>query len=227
MIEYSKKRRSEIIMQEVYSTSSKRDLMGSVLKAFALSLLVAVVGMLIGTMVPPALFMPLMIVEFVMLLAAFFVRKRKSVGYAFLFAFTFISGITTYPIVAYYAATSGAQVLISAFTGTLVIFAVMSFVGTKTKKDLSFLSGFLLTALLALVVIGLINIFVPFSSTALFVASIIGTVVFSLYIMYDFNRMKNMDFTDEAVPLLALNLYLDFINLFLNLLRFFGFLSRD
>ena len=53
-----------------------------------------------------------------------------------------------------------------------------------------------------------------------------GTVVFSLYIMYDFNRMKNMDFTDEAVPLLALNLYLDFINLFLNLLRFFGFLSR-
>ncbi|GIN86827.1 hypothetical protein J6TS2_32130 [Heyndrickxia sporothermodurans] len=213
-------------MQEVYTTS-KRHLMGSVLKTFAMSLLVAVLGMLIGTMVPPALFLPLMIVEFVMLLTAFFIRKSKKASYGFLFAFTFISGITTYPIVAYYLASSGAQVVLSAFTATLVIFAVMSFAGTKTKKDLSFLSGFLLTALLALVVIGIINLFSPFSSTALFVASIIGTVVFSLYIMYDFNRMKNMDFTEEAIPLLALNLYLDFINLFLNLLRFFGFISRD
>ncbi|MGE6259300.1 Bax inhibitor-1/YccA family protein [Heyndrickxia sporothermodurans] len=213
-------------MQEVYTTS-KRHLMGSVLKTFAMSLLVAVLGMLVGTMVPPALFLPLMIVEFVMLLTAFFIRKSKKASYGFLFAFTFISGITTYPIVSYYLASSGAQVVLSAFTATLVIFAVMSFAGTKTKKDLSFLSGFLLTALLALVVIGIINLFSPFSSTALFVASIIGTVVFSLYIMYDFNRMKNMDFTEEAIPLLALNLYLDFINLFLNLLRFFGFISRD
>ncbi|MGE8206364.1 Bax inhibitor-1/YccA family protein [Heyndrickxia sp. NPDC080065] len=214
-------------MNEVYSTTSKRDLMGSVLKAFALSLLVAVLGMLIGTQVPPVLFMPLIIIEFVMLLAAFFARKRKSVGYGFLYAFTFISGITTYPIIAHYLAASGGQVVLSAFTATLVIFAVMSFIGTTTKKDLSFLSGFLMTALLALIVIGVINLFSPFSSTALFVASIIGTVVFSLYIMYDFNRMKNIDFTEEAIPLLALNLYLDFINLFLNLLRFFGFISRD
>ncbi|PKR84263.1 Bax inhibitor-1/YccA family protein [Heyndrickxia camelliae] len=214
-------------MYDVYTSVNKRNLMGSVLKAFALSLCMAVIGMLIGTMVPPALFMPLIVVEFIMILSAFLLRKKKSVGYGFLFAFTFISGITTYPIVAHYLATSGAKVVLSAFTATLVIFAVMSFVGTKTKKDLSFLSGFLLTALLALVVIGLINIFSPFSSTALFVASIIGTVVFSLYIMFDFNRMKRMEFTEEAVPLLALNLFLDFINLFLELLRFIGFLSRD
>ncbi|KQL53344.1 hypothetical protein AN964_07455 [Heyndrickxia shackletonii] len=214
-------------MYDVYTSVNKRDLMGSVLKAFALSLCLAVIGMLIGTMVPPALFMPLMVVEFIMILSAFLLRKKKSVGYGFLFAFAFISGITTYPIVAHYLATSGAKVVLSAFTATLVIFAVMSFVGTKTKKDLSFLSGILFTALLALVVIGLINIFSPFSSTALFVASIIGTVVFSLYIMFDFNRMKRMEFTEEAVPLLALNLFLDFINLFLELLRLIGFISRD
>lgn len=214
-------------MYDVYTSVNKRELMGSVLKAFALALCMAVIGMLIGTMVPPALFMPLMVVEFIMILSAFLLRKKKSVGYGFLFAFAFISGITTYPIVAYYLATSGAKVVLSAFTATLVIFAVMSFVGTKTKKDLSFLSGILMTALLALVVIGLINIFSPFSSTALFVASIIGTVVFSLYIMFDFNRMKRMEFTEEAVPMLALSLFLDFINLFLELLRLIGFLNRD
>jgi uncharacterized protein len=214
-------------MYEVYSSVNKRDLMGSVLKAFAISLFIAIIGMLVGTMVPPALFLPLMIVEVLMLLFAFLMRRQKSVGYGFLFAFTFISGVTTYPIVAHYLATSGAKVVLSAFTATLVIFAVMSFIGTKTKKDLSFLSGILLTALLALVVIGVINIFSPFSSTAMFVASIIGTIVFSLYIMFDFNRMKHMDFTEEAVPLLALNLFLDFINLFLDLLRLIGFISRD
>ncbi|OZI13568.1 hypothetical protein CEW92_01335 [Bacillaceae bacterium SAS-127] len=201
--------------------------MSSVLRTFVFSLTVAVIGMLIGTMVPPALFLPLVIIEIGMLLAAFFLRKRKMVGYTFLYVFTFISGITTYPIVAHYLATSGAQVVVGAFASTVVIFGVMAMTGLKTKKDLSFLSGILLTVLLALITLSIMNLFWPFSSTAMFVYSLIGTVLFSAYIMYDFNQMKRMTMTEEMIPLLALNLYLDFVNLFINLLRVIGFLSKD
>ncbi|WP_203363372.1 Bax inhibitor-1/YccA family protein [Bacillus sp. REN10] len=201
--------------------------MSSVLKTFVFSLTIAVIGMLIGTMVPPALFLPLVIIEIGMLLAAFFLRKRKIVGYTFLYAFTFISGITTYPIVAHYLATSGAQVVVGAFASTVVVFGVMAIAGLKTKRDLSFLSGILLTVLLALITLSIMSIFWPFSSTAMFVYSLIGTVLFSGYIMYDFNQMKQMTITEEAIPLLALNLYLDFVNLFINLLRVIGFLSED
>jgi len=46
-------------------------------------------------------------------------------------------------------------------------------------------------------------------------------------VLYDFNKMKHGEITEELVPLLALSLYLDFINLFINLLRFFGILGSD
>ncbi|WP_338751823.1 Bax inhibitor-1/YccA family protein [Bacillus sp. FJAT-52991] len=201
--------------------------MNSVLKTFVFSLTIAVIGMLVGTMVPPALFLPLSIIEIGMLLAAFFLRKRKIVGYTFLYVFTFISGVTIYPIVAHYLATSGAQVVVGAFASTVVVFGAMAIAGLNTKKDLSFLSGLLLTVLLALITLSIMNLFWPFSSTAMFVYSLIGTVLFSCYIMYDFNQMKRMNITDEAIPLLALNLYLDFVNLFINLLRVIGFLNED
>ncbi|MGC8227801.1 Bax inhibitor-1/YccA family protein [Pseudobacillus badius] len=201
--------------------------LNAVLRAFALSLGVGVIGMSVGTVVPPALFLPLAILEILLLVGAFFLRRRKAVGYTFLYAFSFLSGVTTYPIVSYYLMTTGAQVVLGALASTFVVFFAMAVVGTKTKKDLSFLSGLLLTVLLALITLSIMNFFWPFSSAAMLVYSIIGTVLFSMYVMYDFNQMKRMTITSEMVPLLALNLYLDFVNLFINLLRVIGILSDD
>lgn len=201
--------------------------MPSVLRIFALSLAVSVLGMAIGVYVPPALFLPLAILELVMLVAAFFLRRKKAIGYTFLYTFTFISGITTYPIVAYYAAAAGAEVVLLAGVTTTVVFGGLALYATKTKRDLTFLGGMLMAALLALIVISIFNIFSPLGSTAMLVYSFIGILVFSGYVLYDFNRMKQYGVSAEEVPLMALNLYLDFINLFVNILRFFGILSSD
>lgn len=205
----------------------KKSLFQKVLNTFVLSLLIATVGLYVGQFIPTALMIPLMIAELVMLIAAFWMRRRKSVGYVFVYAFTFISGITTFPIVSHYASTAGAQVVLMAFAATFGIFTVMGFVGANTKKDLSFIGNFLLVALLALVFISIFSIFSPLSSAALLAFSIIGTIVFSLYVVYDFNQMKHQRITEEMIPLLALNLYLDFVNLFINLLRLLGILNED
>ncbi len=207
---------------------TQTDYLPSVLRAFALSLAFAVLGMSAGVFVPPALFLPLVILELVMLIGVFFMRRKKAISYTFLYTFTFISGITTYPIVAHYLSIIGANAVLMAFGTTTVVFAGLAVYATATKRDLSFLSGILFAALLALIAISIFHLFWPLSSTGMLAFSFIGVLVFSGYVLFDFNRMKQYGVSAEEVPLMALNLYLDFINLFINILRIFGILgSRD
>lgn len=209
----------------MYAHSVNTNHLPAVLRAFALSLGIATVGTLVGNFIPASLFLPLAILEVVMLVIAFFLRRGKSMSYSFLYAFTFISGITTYPIVSHYISTIGANVVIMALGTTTVVFAGLAIYATTTKRDLSFLGGMLMAALLALIVISIYNIFWPIGTTAMLVYSFIGVLVFSGYVLFDFNRMKHYGASAEQVPLMALNLYLDFVNLFINILRIFGILS--
>ena len=209
-------------------TESSRHTLPKILRAFTLSLAISLLGFITGNFVPPALFLPLMILELVMLIAAFFVRRRKMLSYGFLYTFTFISGITLYPVVTSYLITIGAKPVLMSLTATVIIFGGLSLYASTTKRDFSFLGGFLTAALLALIVIGIFNIFSPLSSTATLIYSFIGILVFSGYVIFDVNRIKQHGISDEEVPLMALNLYLDFVNLFLYILRFIGVLSsRD
>jgi FtsH-binding integral membrane protein len=201
--------------------------MPSVLRVFATSLAISFLGTLAGAYVPAGLFLPLSILELVMLLSAFFLRRRKAVSYSFLYIFTFISGITLYPIVAYYFATTGANTVILAFATTATVFTGLAIYASTTKRNFSFLGGFLMAGLLALVAISIFNIFWPLSTTGMLAYSFIGVMIFSGYILFDFNRMKRYGVAPEDVPLMALSLYLDFINLFLDILRIFGILSRN
>ncbi|AIM17156.1 Bax inhibitor-1/YccA family protein [Neobacillus sedimentimangrovi] len=201
--------------------------MPSVLRTFALSLAFAFLGTMAGVFVPPALFLPLAILEFVMILAAVFFRRKKAISYSFLYIFTFISGITLYPIVAYYASTAGANVVVMAFATTAVVFSGVAIYAARSKRNFSFLGGFLLAALLALVAISIFNIFFPLSSTGMLAYSFIGVLVFSGYVLFDVSRMKHYGVRAEEVPLMALSLYLDFINLFVSILRIFGILSSN
>ena len=210
----------------MYSQTSS-EVLPSVLRVFTFSLAFSLLGTLAGVYVPAGLFLPLSILELVMLVSAFFLRRRKAVSYAFLYIFTFISGITLYPIVAHYLATTGANTVILAFATTTTVFTGLAIYATKSKRNFSFLGGFLMAALLALVAISIFNIFWPLSSTAMLVYSFIGVMVFSGYILFDFSRMKHYGVSPEDVPLMALSLYLDFINLFLSILRIFGILPKN
>ena len=209
-------------------TDSSRYTLPKILRAFTLSLAISLLGFITGNFVPPALFLPLMILELVMLIAAFFVRRRKMFSYGFLYTLTFISGITLYPVVTSYLMTIGAKPVLMSLTATVTIFGGLSLYASTTKRDFSFLGGFLTAALLALIVIAIFNIFSPLSSTATLIYSFIGILVFSGYVIFDVNRIKQHGLSDEEVPLMALNLYLDFVNLFLYILRFIGvFSSRE
>lgn len=112
---------------------------------------------------------------------------------------------------------------------TMTIFVVMALYGLKTKEDLSSYGSFFRGALITLVIVSLINIFLKVSVIA-WGLSVFAIVLFTGLIAYDVNRitkiLENNNFSEEDynrfAVIGALNLYLDFINLFLNLLRIFG-----
>lgn len=118
----------------------------------------------------------------------------------------------------------------SAFLSAALMFVVMAVIGVRTKKDLSGIGQALRAALIGIIIAMVVNMFLH-SSTMSYVISIISVVIFSGLIAYDNQRIRYVfEETDGQVGQgwvisMALQLYLDFVNLFLNLLRLFG--SRD
>lgn len=112
-----------------------------------------------------------------------------------------------------------------ALAATTAVFTGLAVYATATKRDFSFLGGMLFSALLAFLIIYVLNLFWPLNSGGMLAFSFIGVLIFSGYVLYDFNRMKHYGVHPEEVPLIALNLYLNFINLFIQILRIFGILS--
>ncbi|WP_261301774.1 Bax inhibitor-1/YccA family protein [Paenibacillus andongensis] len=202
-----------------------------VLQTFAISLLVSFLGTLIGAIVvPPSMIMLFVIAEVVMLVAAVIIRIRgKHIGYGFLYAFTAISGVTLYPVIMAYGGKLGANVVSGAFFATAAIFGGLAFYAHRSQRDFSFLGGFLFAGTIGLVLMSVVGMFVNFGSAMNLVWSMIGILIFSGWVLYDVAQYRN-GVSAEEVPLAALNIYLDFINLFLYILKFLASivgLNRD
>ncbi len=201
------------------SVVSQTNGLARVLRTFTISLMIATLGTYVGSFLPYNLFLPLSLVEIGMIIAAVAMRKKKSVSYTFLFTFTFISGTTLYPTIYYYASEIGAQTVGMVFGLTTVMFLGISVYALISKRNFSFLGSFLAVALLTMLAVMIWGIFFPLSSGSSRALGGIGVIIFSGYILYDVNRMKMNGVRDKDIPMLALNLYLDFVNLFLSLLR--------
>ena len=133
------------------------------------------------------------------------------------------------------------DVVIPALVGTLAFFIGFAIVGATTKRNLSSLTPYVMAALIGMIIVSFVmigaryfNVAVlsAFSDTVSLVLGYVGVVVFSIFTAIDVNRIKNNvtevalmedeSILDRIEITGALNLYLDFINLFLSLLRIFG-----
>ncbi len=138
-------------------------------------------------------------------------------------AYSLVNGLTLSFIFIAYAKAS----IASAFFTTAGMFGAMSIFGLITKKDLTNFGGFLIMGLFGIIIASIINIFMK-SGTFVLVISILGVLIFTGLTAYDTQKIKNYAFFGDSEMgkkmsiLGALTLYLDFINLFLYLLRFFG-----
>jgi FtsH-binding integral membrane protein len=123
-------------------------------------------------------------------------------------------------------AYTGASVAV-AFLSASAMFGAAALYGATTKRSLAGLGGILFMGLIGIVVASVINIFLG-SSMISWIVSVIGVVIFTALTAYDVQRIQAGDLAaqtgsiEKAAVIGALRLYLDFINLFLFLLRLFG-----
>ncbi|NJO37534.1 MAG: Bax inhibitor-1/YccA family protein [Rhizobiales bacterium] len=211
-----------------------RSYMLSVYNYMGLALvLTGVVAYIVGT--TPALFEPIMtspLKWLVMLAPLGFVMffsmriEKMSLGSAQLafWAFAALMGLSLSTVFVVFTGSSIARV----FFITAAAFGSLSLYGYTTKRDLSAWGSFLFMGLVGIIIASIVNIFLA-SSALQFAVSVIGLLVFAGLTAYDTQRIREMyyeldnsDVMGRKAIMGALSLYLDFINMFMFLLHFFG-----
>ena len=138
-----------------------------------------------------------------------------------------VQGWTLGPLCAAYVAVyaNGLWIVIAAAGVTLGIFGVLNFYAMYIKHDFSAWGGFLFSILCALIVFSFIGLFFPMAAPYHLLLSCAGVVIFSGYVLFDVNSALHA--SDSKTPAqIALALYLDIVNIFLNLLNLLNIFSR-
>ncbi len=182
---------------------------------------------LINLAVNPVAVLVAIIAEFGMVLGLSFGLKRLSASTAMLlfFAYAALNGFTLSMVLLVFDIGS----IVSAFVATAVLFGVMSIIGYTTRVDLTKLGTYLMMGLIGLVLAMIVNMFISSGPLDLII-SIVGVLIFTALTAYDTQRIGRMaaqvSSDGEAGAKLgvmgALKLYLDFINMFLFMLRLMG-----
>lgn len=155
------------------------------------------------------------------------ITKMSSFTAKLSFAFySFVTGLMLSYIFIIFSLPS----ILLVFGAAALMFGVFGLYGYFTKVDLTKISSILAMGLVGIIIVSLINIFLG-NAMVDTIISIVGIVIFTLFVAYDIQKIKSFSSfsnipTDNLAIYGALQLYLDFINIFLNLLNLFGN-SRD
>ena len=211
-----------------FDESYKKSLISKVLKEFFVLLLVCTIGMIFGKIfVPPQFAFVAGIGSLILLVVAARTRSRenKSLSRVNIYSVSFLMGISTFPTILYYVSSIGSEMVLISLGITTVIFGSLALYSSQSKRDFTFLGSTLFVGLIALILISIVGLFLKSEIYQLAIAWL-GILIFSGYVLHDISMIKNRPFTEDDVPRLALNLFLDFINIFIFVLRIVSRSSR-
>jgi len=147
-------------------------------------------------------------------------NPSKGVAQLCLHGFAALMGLSFATIFAVFTMGS----IVSAFMGAAILFGVMSGYGYFTKQSLDSLGKFMIVGLIAIIIASVVNIFIG-STVLQMVISALAIIIFLGLTAYDTQKIReelSVEASDSAEVRGALTLYMDFINLFINLLQLFG-----
>ena len=156
--------------------------------------------------------------------------EKLSVGACFglFFGYSFVTGVTFSSILLIYA---GTNVITLSFVTASAVFGVAAIYGSVTKKSIKGWGGWIMMGLISLIVVSLVNIFIGSSRLEMLISGV-GVILFAFLTAWDSQKLMDMNrncgpyMTQDELSKLsimgALDLYLDFINIFLYLVRLFG-----
>jgi modulator of FtsH protease len=151
--------------------------------------------------------------------------KNSAAGVPVLLAFTFFMGLMlSRLLIAVLQFKNGPSLIMTAFGGTAGVFFVMASLATVIKRDLSGMGKWLFVGALAIMIGGIINVFLG-STTGMLVISVMAIGIFSAYMLYDLKQIIDGGETNYITATLAL--YLDIFNVFQSLLAILGLTAGD
>ena len=151
--------------------------------------------------------------------------KNSASGVPVLLGFTFFMGLMLSRLIGtVLGMNNGAGLIMTAFTGTGVIFLGMASLSSIIKRDLSSMGKFLFIGMIMLIVAGLANIFIQ-SSALMITISVIAIGIFSAFILHDLKRVKDGEETNYISA--TLGVYLSLYNVFQSLLSILGLTSSS
>ncbi len=151
--------------------------------------------------------------------------KNSAAGVPVLLGFTFFMGLMLSRMIAMVLGfKNGSELIMTAFAGTAGVFFVMASLASTIKRDLSGMSKWLMVGALAIMIGGIVNVFVG-SSVGMMVISVMAIGIFSAYMLYDLKQIINGGETNYISATLAL--YLDIFNVFQSLLALLGIMGGE
>ena len=152
-------------------------------------------------------------------------HANRASGLAVVFGITGLLGFSLGPILnLYLAMPNGSQVIATALGGTGAIFLALSFYALSTKRDFSFLGGFLFTGFVVILLAALANIFLAIPALSLTISAAV-IMIMSGFILYDTSRMINGGETNYIMA--TVGLYMSIFNIFINLLHILGIAGNN
>jgi len=211
---------SDSALQPPVARDQARTLFGQTMGLVALTTALFALGAYLGRDMSYGLGWLFYIAAFGVLFGMNFAAARsEQLAIGLLFAFGALLGLATAPTIAYYADTNPQSVW-QAGGATALFIAGFGAAGYATRRDLSGLARICFWALLALIIFGIVTIFVNIPNGSLIYA-ILGLVIFAGFTLFDFQRLRQAKDIRTA-PLLAASIFLDVLNVFLLFLSLFN-----
>ena len=151
--------------------------------------------------------------------------KNSAAGVPVLLGFTFFMGLMLSRLIgSVLGLANGAGLIMTAFTGTGLIFLGMATLSTVIKRDLSSMGKFLFAGVIVLLLVGIANIFIQ-SSALMITLSVLAILIFSAFLLYDVKRVIDGGETNYISATLAI--YLDLFNIFQSMLALLGIFGGE
>ena len=151
--------------------------------------------------------------------------KNSAAGVPILLAFTFFMGLMLARLVgSVLGLSNGVSLVMTAFAGTGAVFLGMATLSSVIKRDLSGMAKFMFVGVIALLVVGIANIFIQ-SSALMITRSVLAIAIFSFFILYDLKRVQDGEETNYISA--TLGVYLSVYNVFSSLLSLLGIFGGE
>lgn len=219
-----------ILSQEISQTSTlaTNKLIKNTYMLLSMTLIFSAITAAISTVMnmPPMTYLVCIGIAFLMIWLVLPRTANSSAGLGVVFGITGLMGFALGPILSMYLALpNGSSIIGLAMGGTGTIFLALSGYALTTRKDFSFIGGFLMVGLLTVIVAAIANIFLQIPAMSVGLSAVV-ILLMSGFILYDTSQMvHNPEQTNYIM--MTVSLYINIFNIFINLLHLLGIASDD